>query len=99
MRFLYLAALLLPALTAQDFTGRIKMKPLLPPINQPWNSIGAKPIFRIMAPPAGTSPCSIPLLPVNPAETDSAMVLPPPNGNFAGRVVTSPAPPCQVIRR
>jgi hypothetical protein len=99
MRFLCLAALLLPALQAQDFTGRIKMKPLLPPINQPWNSIGAKPIFRIAAPPAETSPCSIPLLPVNPVETDAAMVVPPPSGNFAGRVVTLAAPPCKAIRR
>ena len=36
MRLVSLAALLAPAVLGQDFRGQIKLKPLVPPITQPW---------------------------------------------------------------
>jgi hypothetical protein len=100
MRLVLLLALVLPAMPAQNFQRQIKMKPLLPPINQPWKSPNSGPRLLIAATPrTGTSPCSIPLLPAKPVETGDAIVVAPRKGNFAMRMVTPPAPPCEPPQR
>jgi hypothetical protein len=95
MRLLFLGALLLPALMGQDFRGQIKIKPLVPPLNQPWKAqpaLGGVTVLKQQVVESG--PCSIPLLNVVPVEGDQQMVVTPPSTGFHMRNVTPPAPSC-----
>jgi hypothetical protein len=92
MRLLSLAALLAPTLLGQDFRGQIKLKPLLPPIGQPWKF--QAPPTRVIEQSAPSRPCAVPLLNTKPVETDSKMLVPPPANGFHMRQVTPPAPSC-----
>jgi hypothetical protein len=92
MRLVSLAALLAPAVLGQDFRGQIKLKPLVPPITQPWKSLN--PITVLKQPPAQSGTCGIPLLNVTPVETDQKMLVTPPATGFHMRNVTPPAPSC-----
>jgi hypothetical protein len=91
MRLLALTLLLLPAIPAQNFTGQIKMKPLVPPISEPWKTLQSQPILKLAE---ARKTCSIPLLVVPPKDVDSRMTITPPAAGFAMKVVTPPAPPC-----
>jgi hypothetical protein len=91
MRLLALVLLLLPALPAQNFTGQIKMKSLVPPISQPWKTPQSLPIVKLAEVP---KTCSIPLLVVPPKDVDSRMIIAPPATGFSMKVVTPSAPPC-----
>jgi hypothetical protein len=93
MRLLSLAALLAPALIGQDFRGSIKLKPLLPPIAQPWK-FQAPPKPEVIERAVPSRPCAVPLLNTKRVETDGKMVVPPPANGFHMRQVTPPAPSC-----
>ena len=92
MRLLSLAALLAPSLLGQDFRGQIKLKPLLPPLTQPWKT---QPVAAPKLEVIESVSCSVPLLNVMPAETDRKMLVAPPSSGFHMRIVTPPAPPCR----
>ncbi|MBS1858451.1 MAG: hypothetical protein JST11_23985 [Acidobacteria bacterium] len=95
MRILALAVLLLPALPAQNFQGRIKLPPLVPPLSQPWTQRQAIPPLIQGRPSAQSGPCSIPLLNVMPREADRRMLVPTPEEPGSRMpVVNPPAPPC-----
>jgi hypothetical protein len=96
MRLLFLALLLAPALPAQNFTGQIKGKSLLPPISQPWKAMPALTIAKVAS---VSRTCSIPLLVVPPKDVDQQMVIVPPSTGFAVQVVTPPAPPCAQTKK
>jgi hypothetical protein len=97
MRLLALTLLLIPAIPAQNFTGQIKMKSLVPPISEPWKSQQSELMMKLAeARKLAEAPktCSIPVLVVPPKDVDSRMMIQPPATGFATRVVTPPAPPC-----
>ena len=94
MRFLALAALLVPALSGQDFRGKIQLTPLVPPLNQPWKPLPFSGVMRVIEQSARPDPCAVPLLNVIPVETDKQILVTPPATGFSMRQVTPPAPSC-----
>jgi len=94
MRLLLLAVLLAPATPGQDFRGRIRIKPLVPPLTQPWTPQAPPAGVQVVKPNPAARPCSVPLLQVTPPEVDSAMLVPPPSQAARIRMVPLPAPPC-----
>jgi hypothetical protein len=95
MRLMSLAVLLAPALLGQDFRGNIKLKPLVPPLTQPWKSPSLPcPITVLKQQVIESGPCAIPLLNVTPAPTDPQSLVTPPATGFHIRQVTPPAPSC-----
>lgn len=95
MRLMSVAALLAPVLLGQDFRGQIKLKPLVPPLTQPWK---AKPapggVVVLKQQVIESGPCAVPLLQVAPVEGDKQMMVTPPATGFHMRQVTPPAPSC-----
>src|SRR5215471_10235910 len=87
-----------PAVLAQNFTGQIRMKSLVPPISQPWTAPKAAPA-RPQRPVANLGACSIPLLKVPAVDADSRMLITPPAQQGSIRTVTPPAPPCDELPR
>ena len=95
MRLLPLAALLAPALLGQDFRGQIKLKPLVPPLNQPWKALPQTGLItKLKQQVIESGPCAIALLNVTPVESDQKMLVTPPATGFHMRDVTPPAPSC-----
>ena len=100
MRLLTLAVLLAPLVPGQNFRGQIRIKPLVPPLSQPWNAtrplVGVRPApeIRLMNPAAVSRPCSVPLLQVTPRELDAKIHVAPPSAGARMPVVEPPAPPC-----
>ena len=96
MKLLPLAALLAPVLVGQDFRGQIKLKALVPPLNQAWKAqpaLGGVTVLKQQVVELA-GPCSVPLLNVTPVETDQRMLVTPPSTGFHMRNVTPPAPSC-----
>ena len=95
MRLLPLAALLAPALLGQDFRGQIKLKPLVPPLNQPWKTQPSTAlIVKLQQQVHESGTCAVPLLNVTPVETDKQILVTPPAQGFHMRNVTPPATSC-----
>ncbi len=105
MRLLALAVLLAPLAPGQNFRGQIKIKPLVPPLSQPWNAprplmrVHPAPGIQLMNPAAVSRPCSVPLLQVTPRELDLKMHVAPPSAGARMPVVEPPAPPCAQVPR
>ena len=98
MRLLFSVAVLAPALFGQDFRGQIKLKPLVPPLSQPWKAqpvLGGVTVLKQQV-IESSGPCAVPLLQVTPVETDQQMLVAPPSTGFHMRQVTPPAPSCGV---
>ena len=94
MRYLFIAFLALPTLVAQNFHGQIQVRPLLPPIGQPWNSVLTA---RNTAPQARQ--CSVPLLQITPRQIDPRIFIQGQSTVSRMPGVTVPAPPCQTPQR
>jgi hypothetical protein len=94
MRLVLLATLLSPALLAQNFRGKIQLKPLVPPLSKPWPVQPSVSELSMLKPLQVQRPCSIRLLESKPNEVDSQMRVTPPPEGFHVRVVTPPAPAC-----
>jgi hypothetical protein len=94
MRLISLAALLVPSLLGLDFRGNIKLKPLVPPLTQPWKLQSLPGPVTVLKQVFASASCAIPLLTVTPVETDSKMLVTPPSQGFHIRHVTPPSPSC-----
>jgi len=94
MRLVLLSILFSAMLPAQNFRGQIKLKPLVPPLSEPWTVRPSVNELSLLQPLPVQRPCSIRLLEAKTNEIDSNMLVSPPAEGFHMRVVTPPAPPC-----